>query len=61
MTHDSSTLYQDFQGRESRVIIISCVRSRPRFLKEDATKGLGLVFERKRSVDQRIPTPPSQK
>jgi len=39
---------EDFQGRESRVIIISCVRSRPRFLKEDATKGLGLVFERKR-------------
>jgi superfamily I DNA and/or RNA helicase len=39
---------EDFQGRESRVIIISCVRSRPRFLKEDAVKGLGLFVERKR-------------
>jgi len=39
---------EDFQGRECRVIIISCVRSRARFLKEDATKSLGLVFERKR-------------
>jgi len=39
---------EDFQGRECRVIIISCVRSQQRFLKEDATKGLGLVFERKR-------------
>lgn len=48
-------LCQDFQGRESRVIIISCVRSRARFLKEDATKGLGLVFERKRSADRNIP------
>ncbi|KAF8064102.1 P-loop containing nucleoside triphosphate hydrolase protein [Lyophyllum atratum] len=39
---------EDFQGRESRVVIISCVRSNPRFLKEDITKGLGLVFEKKR-------------
>lgn len=39
---------QDFQGRENRVIIISCVRSRARFLDEDATKGLGLIYERKR-------------
>lgn len=51
VTYNLSAIHQDFQGRESRVIIISCVRSRPRFLKEDAIKGLGLVFERKRSVD----------
>ncbi|KAF5376028.1 hypothetical protein D9615_007749 [Tricholomella constricta] len=39
---------EDYQGRESRVVIISCVRSNPRFLEEDMTKGLGLVFEKKR-------------
>ncbi|KAI5828471.1 hypothetical protein K523DRAFT_54006 [Schizophyllum commune Tattone D] len=39
---------EDYQGRESRVCIISCVRSRSRFLSEDMKKGLGLVFERKR-------------
>ncbi|KAG5646161.1 hypothetical protein DXG03_004214 [Asterophora parasitica] len=39
---------EDYQGRESRVVIISCVRSNPRFLKEDMSKGLGLVFEKKR-------------
>jgi len=39
---------EDFQGRESRVVIISCVRSNPRFLEEDGRKGLGFVFERKR-------------
>ncbi|KAG6902934.1 hypothetical protein C0995_009326 [Termitomyces sp. Mi166 len=39
---------EDYQGRESRVVIISCVRSTPRFLEEDKTKGLGLVFEKKR-------------
>lgn len=39
---------EDYQGRESRVVIISCVRSSPRFLEEDHKKGLGLMFERKR-------------
>lgn len=39
---------EDYQGRESRVIIISCVRSNPRFLPEDARRGLGLYHERKR-------------
>jgi len=39
---------EDYQGRESRVVIISCVRSSPRFLKDDMVKGLGLVFEKKR-------------
>lgn len=39
---------EDFQGRESRVVIISCVRSNPRFLDEDARRGLGLFRERKR-------------
>lgn len=41
-------LLQDYQGRESRVVIISCVRSNARFLKEDMARGLGLVFEKKR-------------
>ncbi|RXW11818.1 hypothetical protein EST38_g14038 [Candolleomyces aberdarensis] len=39
---------EDFQGRESRVVIISCVRSSPRFLHEDARRGVGLYHERKR-------------
>ncbi|KAG5728253.1 hypothetical protein E4T56_gene19065 [Termitomyces sp. T112] len=39
---------EDYQGRESRVVIISCVRSTARFLEEDKVKGLGPVFERKR-------------
>lgn len=39
---------EDYQGRESRVVIISCVRSSPRFLEEDHKKGLGIMFERKR-------------
>ncbi|PPQ98678.1 hypothetical protein CVT24_003305 [Panaeolus cyanescens] len=39
---------EDYQGRESRVIIISCVRSNPRFLEEDSRKGLGMMNERKR-------------
>ncbi|KDQ10524.1 hypothetical protein BOTBODRAFT_640203 [Botryobasidium botryosum FD-172 SS1] len=39
---------EDYQGRERRVVIISCVRSSARFLEEDAKKGLGFVFERKR-------------
>ncbi|KAG6837047.1 hypothetical protein H0H93_015618 [Arthromyces matolae] len=39
---------EDYQGRESRVVIISCVRSTARFLEEDQAKGLGLVFEKKR-------------
>jgi len=30
------------------VVILSCVRTRPRFLKEDRKKGVGLVLERKR-------------
>ena len=42
---------QDFQGRECRVILISCVRSRWRFVKEDTKKGFGLMFERKRYVE----------
>ena len=29
-------------------MVISCVRSNPRFLEEDVRKGLGFVFERKR-------------
>ncbi|KAK7460460.1 adenylosuccinase ade13 [Stygiomarasmius scandens] len=39
---------EDYQGREKRVVIISCVRSSARFLKEDGEKGIGLVFEKKR-------------
>lgn len=39
---------EDFQGRESRVVIISCVRSNKRFLEEDARRGLGVFHERKR-------------
>ncbi|KIK57484.1 hypothetical protein GYMLUDRAFT_46067 [Collybiopsis luxurians FD-317 M1] len=39
---------EDYQGREKRVVIISCVRSSGRFLKEDGQKGIGLVFEKKR-------------
>jgi superfamily I DNA and/or RNA helicase len=42
---------QDFQGRECRVILISCVRSRWRFVKEDMKKGFGLMFDRKRHVE----------
>ncbi|KAL7417001.1 P-loop containing nucleoside triphosphate hydrolase protein [Mrakia frigida] len=38
----------DYQGRESRITIVSTVRSRERFLDEDKLKGLGLVFEQKR-------------
>jgi superfamily I DNA and/or RNA helicase len=45
---------EDFQGRESRVIIISCVRSNPRFLEEDAKRGLGIFHERKRSVSPTV-------
>ncbi|KAH9477003.1 RNA helicase Mov10l1 [Psilocybe cubensis] len=39
---------EDYQGRENRVIIISCVRSSARFLEDDHRKGMGLIFERKR-------------
>ncbi|KAJ7452153.1 P-loop containing nucleoside triphosphate hydrolase protein [Mycena galericulata] len=39
---------EDYQGREMRVCIISCVRSSTRFLKDDLSRGLGLVYERKR-------------
>ncbi|KAF5383955.1 hypothetical protein D9757_007350 [Collybiopsis confluens] len=39
---------EDYQGREKRVVIISCVRSSLRFLQEDGQKGIGLVFEKKR-------------
>ncbi|KAJ7593410.1 P-loop containing nucleoside triphosphate hydrolase protein [Mycena floridula] len=39
---------EDYQGRESRVIIISAVRSSERFVDEDTDKGQGLIFERKR-------------
>ncbi|PBK71878.1 P-loop containing nucleoside triphosphate hydrolase protein [Armillaria solidipes] len=39
---------EDYQGREMRVIIISCVRARTRFIEEDGEKGLGLINERKR-------------
>lgn len=31
------------------MVIISCVRSQERFLDEDIGKGLGLIYERKRS------------
>ena len=41
---------QDYQGRESRVVIISCVRSNERFLEEDYKKGMGLMLQRKRCV-----------
>jgi superfamily I DNA and/or RNA helicase len=41
---------QDYQGRESRIIIISCVRSRERFVDDDIKKGMGLIHERKRYV-----------
>ncbi|KAH6904502.1 helicase MOV-10 [Coprinopsis sp. MPI-PUGE-AT-0042] len=39
---------EDFQGREKRVVFVSCVRSSQRFLPEDGRRGLGLIFERKR-------------
>ncbi|KAF7321050.1 hypothetical protein HMN09_00192300 [Mycena chlorophos] len=39
---------EDYQGREMRVCIISCVRSSTRFLKDDLARGLGLVYDRKR-------------
>ncbi|KAF8804411.1 P-loop containing nucleoside triphosphate hydrolase protein [Phlegmacium glaucopus] len=39
---------EDYQGSERRVVVISCVRSNPRFVEEDVRKGLGLVSERKR-------------
>lgn len=39
---------EDYQGREMRVIILSCVRARTRFIAEDSEKGLGLIHERKR-------------
>lgn len=39
---------EDFQGRESRVVIISCVRSSRRFLQEDSGRGVGLMYEKKR-------------
>ncbi|KAJ3992098.1 P-loop containing nucleoside triphosphate hydrolase protein [Lentinula boryana] len=39
---------EDYQGREKRVVIVSCVRSSARFLVEDGLKGIGLVFEKKR-------------
>ncbi|KAJ8090463.1 adenylosuccinase ade13 [Marasmius tenuissimus] len=39
---------EDFQGREKRVIIISCVRSTPKYLEEDRAKGIGVVLEKKR-------------
>ncbi|KAG7087423.1 hypothetical protein E1B28_013391 [Marasmius oreades] len=39
---------EDFQGREKRVVVISCVRSTSKYLAEDTAKGIGLVFERKR-------------
>ncbi|KAF8903069.1 AAA domain-containing protein, partial [Mucidula mucida] len=39
---------EDYQGREMRVIILSCVRSNRRFLIDDVTNGQGLVHERKR-------------
>ncbi|KAJ4480980.1 P-loop containing nucleoside triphosphate hydrolase protein [Lentinula aciculospora] len=39
---------EDYQGREKRVVIISCVRSSARFLVEDGQKGIGLLFEKKR-------------
>jgi superfamily I DNA and/or RNA helicase len=47
---DVVDVVQDFQGREKRAVIISCVRSSARFLKEDEEKGIGLVFEKKRSA-----------
>ncbi|KAF7297231.1 hypothetical protein MIND_00956200 [Mycena indigotica] len=39
---------EDYQGREMRACIISCVRSSTRFLKDDLARGLGLVYDRKR-------------
>ncbi|KAF9480299.1 P-loop containing nucleoside triphosphate hydrolase protein [Pholiota conissans] len=39
---------EDYQGRESRVVIISCVRSSSRFLEEDYKKGMGFMLQRKR-------------
>ncbi|KAK0463235.1 helicase MOV-10 [Desarmillaria tabescens] len=39
---------EDYQAREMRVIIMSCVRARERFIEEDSEKGLGLIHERKR-------------
>ena len=41
---------QDYQGREARITIVSTVRSRERFLEEDKKKGMGIVFEQKRSA-----------
>ncbi|KAF9451324.1 P-loop containing nucleoside triphosphate hydrolase protein [Macrolepiota fuliginosa MF-IS2] len=39
---------EDWQGRENRVIIVSCVRYNSRFLEDDFQKGLGLFQEPKR-------------
>ena len=37
-----------FQGLESRVVILCTTRTRGRFLEQDAARGLGIMFERKR-------------
>lgn len=36
------------------MVIISCVRSNSRFLKEDIEKGLGLIFEKKRFMSKSL-------
>jgi hypothetical protein len=41
-------VWQDYQGREARITLVSTVRSRSRFLEEDKRKGMGIVFEQKR-------------
>lgn len=43
-----NVMKKDWQGRENRVIIVSCVRSQARFLEDDFQKGLGLFKEAKR-------------
>lgn len=41
---------QTYQGGEFRITIVSCVRSRSRFLPDDRKANMGLFNERKRSV-----------
>ena len=42
--------WQTYQGGEFRVTIVSCVRSRARFLPDDRKANMGLFNERKRCV-----------
>jgi superfamily I DNA and/or RNA helicase len=35
---------EDYQGMERKIILLSCVRSRKRFLQDDVKNNLGLIF-----------------